>query len=55
MKVAQHFSAGLVFFDRTVPVGMVVFRCRSPKKWADELSFDRPYRDGHLFPTLTQQ
>jgi hypothetical protein len=31
LKVAQHFSAGLAFFDTTVLVGPIDFRCRSPK------------------------
>jgi hypothetical protein len=31
MKVAQHFSAGLAFFNPSVPVGTIEFRCRLPK------------------------
>ena len=31
MKVAQHFSAGSAFFNASVPVGTIEFRCHPPK------------------------
>ena len=32
MKVeAQYFSAGLAFFNASVPVGTIEFRCHPPK------------------------
>jgi hypothetical protein len=32
MKVAQHFSAGLAFFNAFVPAGTIEFGCHTPNK-----------------------
>jgi hypothetical protein len=31
MMVAQHFGAGLAFFNASVPVGTIEFRCLPPR------------------------
>jgi hypothetical protein len=50
MKVAQHFSAGLAFFNPSAPVGTMELRCREPKNGPTSYLSFVPTATNCLFP-----